>query len=151
MKKYEEAYSDYKNGATYKEIAKKYGVTEKTVNTWCTRYNWVRNYSLECDEVKNKIKEDLMEQLRANNIKGKHFEDLISDYMSLYDIKTDLDKDIKNRGCMVYWTKGRDSGFKKNESIELFNKVNTQMLKILSELKLKPAEIVTTGDDDDEI
>lgn len=84
------------------------------------------------------IKKDLLGQLEANGTSGKFFEDLVDDYMTMYITKTLLAADIKKRGNPVeYDNGGGQKGFKKNESIELFNKTNTQMLKLLSELGLK--------------
>src|SRR5690554_4674329 len=92
---------------------------------------------------KSQIKHDLIDQLERQNIYGQHYLDLVNDYMSLWDIKNKLIKDIKERGVSIRWeTCNRDgevvqSGYKKNESIAELNKTNTQMLKILSELGLK--------------
>lgn len=87
---------------------------------------------------KTDIKKDLKNQLERNGIFGEHYTDLIEDYMSLWDIKNKLIKDIKERGVTVEWNNGGgQSGSKKNESIGELNKTNAQMLKILNELSLK--------------
>lgn len=39
---HESAEKDYIAGMKYREIAKKYGVTENTVKSWKTRYKWIR-------------------------------------------------------------------------------------------------------------
>lgn len=151
MKNYEEAYKDYRNNMSLKDIAEKYNVKLNTVNSWRKRYNWVEKLRQE-PTLRDEIKNNLLRQLEENNISGKHFIDLIEDYMNFFDIKNELQEDIKQRGAMTYWTRGRESGWKKNESLDALNKVNTQMLKILSELRLKPVEIAAQiGDDDDEI
>lgn len=151
MKNYEEAYKDYRNNMSLKDIAEKYNVKLNTVNSWRKRYSWVEKLRQE-PTLRDEIKNNLLRQLEENNISGKHFIDLIEDYMNFFDIKNELQEDIKQRGAMTYWTRGRESGWKKNESLDALNKVNTQMLKILSELRLKPVEIATPiGDDDDEI
>nr|WP_080022811.1 P27 family phage terminase small subunit [Clostridium thermobutyricum] len=134
-----------------KDIAEKYNVKLNTVNSWRKRYSWVEKLRQE-PTLRDEIKNNLLRQLEENNISGKHFIDLIEDYMNFFDIKNELQEDIKQRGAMTYWTRGRESGWKKNESLDALNKVNTQMLKILSELRLKPVEIAASiGDDDDEI
>ncbi|OPX47831.1 P27 family phage terminase small subunit [Clostridium thermobutyricum] len=151
MKNYEEAYKDYRNNMSLKDIAEKYNVKLNTVNSWRKRYSWVEKLRQE-PTLRDEIKNNLLRQLEENNISGKHFIDLIEDYMNFFDIKNELQEDIKQRGAMTYWTRGRESGWKKNESLDALNKVNTQMLKILSELRLKPVEIAASiGDDDDEI
>ena len=47
---------------------------------------------------KTKIKESLIKQLEAKNANVAHFQDLIYDYLQLYDTKKMLQKDIKTRG-----------------------------------------------------
>lgn len=150
MKKYEEAYADYKNGMSLQNLADKYTVKLNTINSWRKRYRWVEKLESE-PNLRDEIKKNLLLQLEGLNIKGKHFENLIEDYMNFYDIKNDLQLDIKQRGTMIYWTRGRECGWKKNESLDALNKANTQMLKILSELRLKPVENVDKEDDADEI
>ncbi|ABO51118.1 hypothetical protein Dred_2608 [Desulforamulus reducens MI-1] len=99
---------------------------------------------------KTEIKKDLKNQLERNGVYGSHYLDLINDYMSLWEIKNRLIKDIKTRGVSVEWNNGGgQKGFKKNDSIAELNKTNAQMLKILNELGLK-ANSSGSGDDDDE-
>ncbi len=101
---------------------------------------------------KTEIKKDLLDQLERNGVYGKHYLDLINDYMALWDIKNKLIKDIKERGVSIRWeTYNKDGevvqcGYKKNESIAELNKTNAQMLKILNELGLKPSR--SDGDPD---
>lgn len=42
MEKHELAHIDYKAGMTYKELAKKYGVSVGTINNWQKKYSWHR-------------------------------------------------------------------------------------------------------------
>jgi phage terminase small subunit len=99
---------------------------------------------------KAEIKKDLLDQLDRNGVYGKHYLDLIDDYMSLWEIKNKLIEDIKTRGVSVHWCNGGgQEGYKKNESISELNKTNAQMLKILNELGLK-ASSSGAGDDPDE-
>lgn len=99
---------------------------------------------------RNRIKEDLLNQLEAKGQYDKFYKDLIEDYMTLYDIKVKLRADIKKNGLRYKTTNG--NGFeieKPNESIINFTKVNTQMLKILSDLKLQKPSESEPGDGDD--
>lgn len=97
---------------------------------------------------RTEIKADLISQLERNCIYGKHYLDLIEDYMALWDIKNCLIKDIKARGVSVEYIHGSNQkGFKKNDSIGELNKTNAQMLKILNELGLK-ASGEMFGDDE---
>lgn len=100
---------------------------------------------------KLKIKTDLLDQLERKGVCGQYYVDLINDYISLWEIKNLLIKDIKARGVSVYWNNGGgQEGYKKNDSIGELNKTNAQMLKILRELDIKP-EPVEPGEIDEEM
>jgi P27 family predicted phage terminase small subunit len=97
-------------------------------------------------EIREGIKKDLLDQLERNGVFGKHYLNLIDDYISLWEIKEKLIKDIKKRGVSVEWDNGGgQSGYKKNDSIAELNKTNAQMLKILSELGLKAEKQEPSG------
>lgn len=108
----------------------------------------VENLSKSTDYVE--IKEDLLKQLNANQTHGKYYLNMIEDYMDLWMTKNLLLLDIKTRGVTVrYNNGGGQSGYKKNESVEQVLKVNTQMIKILDSLGIKPS---TSGyGEDDEL
>lgn len=153
----ENAYKDYISGKKYSEIAEKYNVSINTIKSWKRRFNWQRNSHTKkgakaksVQELGNKIadeiKEDLLKQLNENEIYGKHYEDLVNDYMALWDIKNRLIDDIKERGVSVEWNNGKQTGKKKNDSISELNKTSAQMLKILNDLRLKPS--IKDGDGD---
>ena len=98
------------------------------------------------------IEKDLRDQLEANGTFGKFFDDMISDYMAMYVTKTLLVEDIQKRGTIVpYNNGGGQSGYKKNEAVDMFNKTNAQMLKLLSELGLKANAAIGGGDYGDEL
>lgn len=87
---------------------------------------------------KSKIKEDLLNQLEVLGKYDAFNIDLVEDYMTLYDLKREVKKDIHDKGLRYKTTNG--NGFvieKPNESILNFTKINTQMLKILNDLGLK--------------
>ena len=102
-------------------------------------------------KIYKEIEADLKAQLEANGTYGKFFEDMVQDYMSMYITKTLLVEDIQKRGTIVeYNNGGGQHGFKKNESVDMFNKTNAQMLKLLSELGLKAnAAVIGGGADED--
>ena len=99
----------------------------------------------------NNIKEDLKNQLFAQNKFGKHFDDMVDDYVFLVKLKEDLQQDINDNGMRYSTMTG--NGFeteKPNESVERILKVNAQMLKILQDLDLKePEESPEAGEGDD--
>jgi len=99
---------------------------------------------------KMEIKKDLLDQLERNGVYGKHYLDLINDYMALWEVKNKLIKDIKKRGVSIYWCNGGgQEGYKKNDSIAELNKTNAQMLKILNELGLKAGKEMAVDSDEE--
>ena len=107
--------------------------------------------SKEDEEEISQIRADLLSQLIEQDKFGKHFESMIEDYITLEKAKRSLKTDIELKGVRIEVKTG--NGFTKevkNDSIELFVKVNNQMLKILSELQLKePAQTPKEGAGDD--
>jgi phage terminase small subunit len=101
---------------------------------------------------KTEIKQDLLDQLERQGIYGKHYVDLVNDYMALWDIKNKLIKDIKKRGVTVMYQNGKDQwGYKKNDSIAELNKTSAQMLKILNDLGLKAKKMDPDSSLDEEM
>lgn len=98
-----------------------------------------------------RIEASLLEQLEVNKIDMEYNTDLIGDYMALWLTKCMLIDDINKRGVTVnYNNGGGQKGKKKNESVAELTKVNTQMLKILDSLGLKPINVIAdVGDGDD--
>lgn len=95
------------------------------------------------------IKQDLLDQLERNGTVGKFYTDLVDDYMDMWVTKCLLVDDIQRRGVTLkYDNGGGQKGIKKNDSIEQRIKVNAQMLKLLSEIGIKPAQ---AGGDEDEL
>ena len=102
------------------------------------------------DELRKKIKRDLIKSASANINKNKCYLDLIDDYMILWDTKNKLIKDIEERGVVVDYVS--NSGIvnkKKNESVGDLLKVNQQMTKLLDSLGIAPSNL--DGDADDEM
>lgn len=96
------------------------------------------------------IKQDLLNKLKEKGEKGTAYINLIDDYMELWVTKSKLNDDITDRGVTVMYNNGGGQvGYKKNDSVELSIKVNSQMLKILNELEIKPAQ--SGGEDDDKL
>ena len=157
----ENAEKDYNLGMKYTDIATKYSVSINTVKSRKQRYKWKRESTQSCrcnkksmhyigDTLFLEIRKDLMTQLANNKTFGKHYEDLVNDYMELWNIKNNLIQDIKERGVAVEWSNGKQGGIKKNDSIAELNKTSAQMLKILNDLGIKPSPL-DVGDDDDEL
>lgn len=91
-----------------------------------------------------------MIQLQKKGAAIECFEDLVCDYMSLYDVKKQLQNDIKKRG-VSYVQKGTNGQqiTKQNQSVKDLVAVNKQMLMILEKLKLTTD--VAEKDQDEEL
>lgn len=97
-----------------------------------------------------KIRKDMIKQLKDRNILESHYISLVDDYMELWNIKNLLIADINTRGVNVEWNNGGgQSGVKKNDSVNELVRVNAQMLKILSELGIRGADIKHIEYDDE--
>ena len=102
------------------------------------------------DKERELIKKDLIEQLNKKGAIQQFYISLVDDYLSLWDMKNALIEDIELRGVSVEWNNGGgQKGRKKNDSIAELNKTNAQMLKILSELGLRGADIKIEVEDDE--
>lgn len=100
--------------------------------------------------LKKNIKKSLLMQLQQKGADVAHFENLIEDYMTFYDIKNSLQEDIKKRG--VSFETHSASGHpitKQNQSVKDLVAVNKQMLMILDKMKLT-TDTPVGGDDGDE-
>lgn len=86
---------------------------------------------------KQKIKDSLIKQLQVKGAKVAHFENLIDDYLFLFDTKNKLQKDIRKRGVSYETTSA--NGFKitkQNQSVKDLVAVEKQMIALLKELGL---------------
>lgn len=98
------------------------------------------------------IKKDLLDQNERNGTVGKYYTDLIEDYMDMWVTKCLLIEDIKSRGVnSEYNNGGGQKGIKKNESIDQLIKLNGQMLKLLTEIGIKPSQQDVNFDDIEEM
>lgn len=103
---------------------------------------------------KKKIYDCLKEQLELNDNYNEYTEDLLRDYLTMYETKCMLAQDIEKKGVAVeYDNGGGQKGSRNNPSIDSYNRTNAQMLKLLDSLGLKPSKMLksSNGDDDDEL
>lgn len=100
----------------------------------------------------NKIRKDLLNQLKAKGLTGEYYKNLVEDYIFLFKQKEDAQEDILNRGNIVDYvnSKGFESQ-KKNENCDILLKNNQQMIKILEYLGIKPSENISDKDDLDDL
>jgi len=88
------------------------------------------------------IKKDLIQQLEEKEVDNEYYKDLVDDYIKLYGMKNQLAADIEERGVSIKWQNSETSfGYKKNDSITEFVRVNSQMIKILKDLNFRPSEV----------
>lgn len=100
--------------------------------------------------IKKQIEDDLLKQLEVKGATQEFYLDLVRDYISLFETKNMLSKDIKKRGVAIPWvSREGQAGHKKNESIAELVKVNNQMLKIIADLGLKLSDIKAVEEDDE--
>lgn len=87
---------------------------------------------------KTAIRNALLEQLEAQNKTASYYTDLVDDYMTYWDLKKRLQKDIQKNGVRYMTINGNGvESEKPNESIMNLNKTTATMLKILSDLNLR--------------
>lgn len=99
---------------------------------------------------RSEIKQDMLDQLERNGVYGSQYTNLVDDYMSMWDIKNKLLRDIKKRGIDIKWDNGGgQKGIKKNDSLNQLYKINAEMLSIRKELGLQPAKNKAVADEDD--
>ena len=97
------------------------------------------------------IRQSLLEQLEESNNLNPHFKGLVEDYMRLWIIKNQLIDDIDERGVVCKYQNGASQwGFKRNDSVGELNKTSSQMLKILTQLKIQVKEIEPLEEEDDD-
>ena len=95
------------------------------------------------------MRSSLIEKLTEKSMDTPYYLGLVDDYCELYEILRGLAADIKERGVSILWQNGKDQyGYKKNDSCGEYRSTNNQMLKILSELGLRGADIKVIEDED---
>ena len=88
------------------------------------------------------IKKDLLEQLEKRGMTQKFYTSLVDDYISLWEVKNQLLKNIEENGVtIIYNNGGGQQGQKKNDCVPELYRISAQMLKLLSELGLRGADV----------
>ncbi|AXY08532.1 hypothetical protein CUC43_29420 [Bacillus thuringiensis LM1212] len=98
---------------------------------------------------KAQIKQDLLQQLENSGLYGMHYVDLVDDYMTMFDAKNKLAREMKKNGPMIEWQNSESQkGVKANPATKEFRETNKRMTELLKVLGLK--EPVYEGNDDDD-
>ena len=100
------------------------------------------------EQLRDQIRQDLLDQLDRNGTIGTYYTDMVSDYMKLWDTKNLLIKDIEKRGVTVENITQAGKNLKRNDSVVDLIKINAQMLKLLNSLGISPAQIDGGADDE---
>lgn len=125
------------------------GVVRAIVHLFSKKQRGV-NLSKKKSKKYREIKNSLLETLEKSNNNTPYFVNLVEDYMSFYETKEQAKAEIEEKGVMVEYQNGKNqSGYKKNDMIEVILKVNAQMIKILDKLGINIDGDL--GFDDDEL
>lgn len=100
------------------------------------------------EQLRDRIKQDLLDQLDRSGTVGTYYTDMVSDYIKLWDAKNLLIKDIEKRGVTVENITQAGKNLKRNDSVVDLIKTNAQMLKLLNSLGISPAQIDGGADDE---
>ncbi|MBJ8025390.1 P27 family phage terminase small subunit [Bacillus cereus] len=99
---------------------------------------------------KAQIKQGLLQQLENANLNGMHYVDLVDDYITLFDTKNKLAREIKKNGPMIEWQNSESQkGMKANPATKEFRETNKRMTDLLKVLGLKEPVYDGSNDDDD--
>ncbi|OMH30730.1 P27 family phage terminase small subunit [Bacillus thuringiensis] len=100
---------------------------------------------------KAQIKQDLLQQLENSDLHGMHYIDLVDDYMTMFDAKNKLAREMKKNGPMIEWQNSESQkGVKANPATKEFRETNKRMTELLKVLGLK-GSVYEGNDDDDDI
>ncbi|MDA1933039.1 P27 family phage terminase small subunit [Bacillus cereus] len=101
---------------------------------------------------KAQIKQDLLQQLENSGLYGMHYVDLVDDYMTMFDAKNKLARELKKKGPMIEWQNSESQkGVKANPATKEFRETNKRMTELLKVLGLKEPVYEGNDDDDDDI
>lgn len=99
------------------------------------------------------LKQDMLDDLDARGLMGKHFTDKVEEYMSLWCLFQMLNEDISKRGAVVEYSNGAtQKGVTDNKSVAMLTRVSGQMLNIFNALGFKDLAANAkpqVGDDDE--
>ena len=96
------------------------------------------------ETVRKEIRKNLIEQLEAKSAGLTLFEDLVDDYLELWDLKEALKQDIKDHGLVRTYETEKGFTEKENPAPKQLPIVNRQMLALLQQLGIS-ADNVSGG------
>ena len=101
------------------------------------------------------LRQDLLDDLDARGLVGRHFTDKVEEYISLWCIFQMLREDVDTRGVAVEYSNGATQrGVTDNKSLPMMARISAQMLNIWTALGFKDLAANSKpqlGGDDDEL
>lgn len=94
------------------------------------------------------LRQSLLECLRKRGVDSVLYRDKVDEYMDFWILHKELQRDIRERGMVVFDDRNRPS---ENRSISLDIQVSRQMLALFTAMGFKPEDLAggNGGDDDD--
>lgn len=94
------------------------------------------------------LKNSLLNNLKSRGLDCALYQDKVAEYMDFWSLHRELQRDIKERGMVVWDDRNRSS---ENRSISLDIQVSRQMLALFNAMGFKPEDLAGAngGDDDD--
>lgn len=95
------------------------------------------------------LRRSLLENLKRRGLDCRLYQDKVDEYMDFWKLHKELQRDIEERGMVVFDDRGRVS---ENRSISLDIQVSRQMLALFTSMGFKPEEIRSeAGEDNDDL
>ena len=95
------------------------------------------------------LQASLLKNLKSRGLDSALYEDQVQEYMDFWKLHKELQKDIQERGMVVYDDRKR---LCENRSISLDVQVSRQMLNLFAAMGFKPQDLKPgNGADDDDL
>lgn len=96
------------------------------------------------------VLKSLMEQLERKKAVTAYFTDMVEDYMSLWEIKEKMIKDVAENGLIIHRVNGNGIDCEiDNPFVKQIPNYNKQMLSLLKQLGLETNNVIADTDDED--
>lgn len=89
---------------------------------------------------KQRLKQDLFEQLKRDGKTASYWYDLAEDYLSFWETKEKLKTEIERNGAMLTVKNGQQTFRKRNDAVVEMPKISKRMTDILEVLDVKVVE-----------
>lgn len=89
----------------------------------------------------------MLAALKTRGLDNALYQDKVSEYMDLWVLMRELQRDIEERGLVVYDDRNRMS---ENRSVSLKVQVSRQMLALFTAMGFKPEDLKGAGGEDDD-